>query len=242
MPGAKIPAPISWAPSQYWYVSSQSDVVVWRIPYLSKRCNRDGIDGNWSSFDVRVGTPEQLVRILPSTAASATWVVVTGGCDPPSSACSSARGGLFNFNQSSSWDDLGIGTLLLEQNLGRNETGLYGTDTLSLGLNNATGGPADTSPLSANNATGAPTLQNQIIAGIETSHYLNGIFGLSRQPMYMGNLSAPRDSFLTNLRNMNMIPSLSWAYTAGARYSMCNCADPRRPWKLNIPRINRCLW
>ena len=96
-------------------------------------------------------------------------------------------------------------TLDLEQNLGRNESGIYGTDTLSLGMNNATGGP---------------TLHNQTIAGIETSHYYTGVFGLSREPMHLDNLTSPRDSFLTSLKKLNMIPSLSWAYTAGAHYRM----------------------
>ncbi|KAL8849162.1 MAG: hypothetical protein Q9221_005839 [Calogaya cf. arnoldii] len=162
-----------------------------------------GVDGDWSSFDLRVGTPEQTVRVLPSTAGSATWVVTSGGCEPPSLECSEARGGIFTANQSSSWDELGPFTLALEQNLGRNESGTFGLDTISLGLSNDTGGP---------------TLNSQIIAGIETERWYNGILGLQQQPMNLSDFSQPQKTFLSTLREQNLIPSLSWAYTAGARY------------------------
>ncbi|KAL8904429.1 MAG: hypothetical protein Q9171_007055 [Xanthocarpia ochracea] len=175
------PSPFSWAPSQWW----------------------DGYDGQWSSFDLRVGTPEQTVRVLPSTAGSATWIVTPGGCEPPSSECSIARGGLFNQTQSSTWNDLGLFTLTLEQNLGHNESGAFGLDTISLGLSNATGGPI---------------LDSQIIAGIETERWYTGVFGLQQQPMNLTDFSQPQQSFLSALRSQNLIPSLSWAYTAGAHY------------------------
>ncbi|KAI4257853.1 MAG: hypothetical protein L6R42_005427, partial [Xanthoria sp. 1 TBL-2021] len=165
---------------------------------------RDGLDGEWSSFNLRVGTPEQTVRVLPSTAGSATWVVTPGGCEPPSSECTEARGGLFDQNQSSTWNDLGPFTLALEQNLGRNESGAFGLDTISLGLSNTTGGP---------------TLNSQIIAGIETERWYNGILGLQQEPMNLSDFSNPQPTFLSTLRAQNLIPSLSWAYTAGARYS-----------------------
>ncbi|KAL8686092.1 MAG: hypothetical protein Q9218_007354 [Villophora microphyllina] len=178
MTGAK---PFSWAPSEWW----------------------DEIDGDWSSFDLRVGTPEQTVRVLPSTAGSATWIVTIGGCEPPTSNCSTARGGLFNQNQSSTWDDLGPYTLDLEQNLNHNESAEYGLDTICLGLSNATGGPA---------------LGSQIVAGIETGHWYTGVFGLQQQPMNLSDFSHPQQSFLSSLHARNVIPSLSWAYTAGAKY------------------------
>ncbi|KAI4105400.1 MAG: hypothetical protein LQ339_003464 [Xanthoria mediterranea] len=181
MSDAKAPSPISWAPSQWW----------------------EGDDGEWSTFDLRVGSPEQNVRVLPSTAGSATWVVTPGGCDPPSSTCTEARGGIFNQNQSSTWKDLDLFTLNLEQNLNHNESGAFGLDTISLGLSNATAGP---------------TLDSQIIAGIETPHWYTAVFGLQQRPMILDEFSQPQQSFLSALRARNLIPSLSWAYTAGARY------------------------
>ncbi|KAI4248263.1 MAG: hypothetical protein L6R42_009341 [Xanthoria sp. 1 TBL-2021] len=186
---AKLPSPISWAPSQWW----------------------EGDDGEWSTFDLRVGTPEQTVRVLPSTAGSATWLVTPGGCDPPSSTCSEARAGIFNQNQSSTWKDLGLFTLGLEENLGRNDSGAFGLDTISLGLSNATGGP---------------TLDSQVIAGIETERWYTAVFGLQQQPMNLTDFSQPQQSCLSALRARNLIPSLSWAYTAGARYRMKPWTDP----------------
>ena len=173
--------------------------------------HREGDDGEWSTFHLRVGTPEQTVRVLPSTAGSATWVVTPGGCDPPSSVCSEARAGIFNQNQSTTWKDLGLFTLALEQNLGRNESGAFGLDTISLGLSNATGGP---------------TLDSQVIAGIETERWYTAVFGLQQQPMNLSDHSHPQQSFLYALRAQNRIPSLSWAYTAGARYRMKPWTDP----------------
>jgi hypothetical protein len=43
--------PFPFAPSQYW----------------------DGNDGLWSTFSIRIGTPSQEFRILPSTTAQETW-------------------------------------------------------------------------------------------------------------------------------------------------------------------------
>ncbi|KAL6716063.1 hypothetical protein ACLMJK_007025 [Lecanora helva] len=176
------PSPISWQPSESW----------------------DGDDGAWSSFFLRVGTPGQAVRVLPSTAGSVTWAVIPEGCQPQSLACSDARGGLFNVNESSSWNELGIYTLGLEQNFaGHNESGLYGLDTIGLGASNATNGPV---------------LDSQVVVGIETNHYRTGIFGLNNQPQNITNITNTYTSFLTSLRTKNLIPSLSWAYTAGAPY------------------------
>ena len=38
----------------------------------SNLCERDGDDGAWSTFDLRVRNPEQGVRVLPLTASSAS--------------------------------------------------------------------------------------------------------------------------------------------------------------------------
>lgn len=167
--------------------------------------HREGDDGEWSTFDLRVGTPEQTVRVLPSTAGSATWLVTPGGCGLPTSTCTEARADIFNQNLSSTWKDLGLFTLALEENLGRNDSGAYGLDTISLGLSNATGGP---------------TLDSQVIAGIETERWYTAVFGLQQQPMNLTDFSQPQQSFLSALRARNLIPSSSWAYTAGARYRM----------------------
>src|SRR5690349_9568931 len=59
----------------------------------------DGIDGAWSSFYVRVGDPPQAVRVLVSTTAPETAVVLPMGCPNNDSACANSRGGLFNLTK-----------------------------------------------------------------------------------------------------------------------------------------------
>ena len=172
---------------------------------------RDGIDGQWSSFSLRTGTPGQVSRVLPSTAGTAIWVISPEGCQPgPYTApgCASARGNIFHSNASKTWISQGEFTLGIELNLGPsfNLAGHYGFDTVALAEGNATGGPS---------------LDGQLVAGVGSTLYYNGIFGLNNQPNNLTVLNDPRPSYLTSLKTKNLIPSLSWAYTAGASYREC---------------------
>ncbi|KAI1116738.1 aspartic peptidase domain-containing protein [Nemania sp. NC0429] len=174
----------------------------------------EGNDGPWSTFNLRVGTPEQDVRVLVSTASPESFVVLSDyGCstsvfDVVPGNCAISRGLLFNPNQSSSWHELGLfgineNGVGLEANLGYSQRSEFATETLGLGL------------------TG-PTLENQTVAGIATAEpFYLGLFGLNNQPVNftsLGNFSSP--SFLTTLKDKGMIPSLSWSYTAGAKYRL----------------------
>ena len=98
---------------------------------------RDGDDGPWSSFPVRVGTPEQDVRVFPSTAATSTWVIQAPlGCEgwEGPTACTNARGGVFANATSSTWKDKGVYGLFVEQNLGYEVYGDYGFDNGGLNI------------------------------------------------------------------------------------------------------------
>ena len=114
-------------------------------------------------------------------------------------------------SRSNTWSPLGNYSLGIELNLGYNDPATYGTDTIALGFSNATGGPA---------------LHGQVLAGLETYDFYTGLFGLGNQPNNFtasqnnGNLANDTQvpSFLTTLKSQNLIPSLSWAYTAGAIY------------------------
>lgn len=171
----------------------------------------DGDDGPWSSFPIQIGTPPQVVKVLISTASSQTWVVSPLGCnqsDPPN--CSTSRGGVFESTSSRTWKQdngtaNGIVPLLLEANLnytGNNINGAYGYDTVTLG-----GG------------SGGPTLDQQIVASIATPEYSSlGLFGLNPSSSSLTNSSLPSPSFLSNLNDSGMIPSLTWGYTAGNQY------------------------
>ena len=157
------------------------------------------------------------MRVLISTASEVTWVVLPGGCPPGAFGnvnypnCSQSRGNLFDPSHSSSWREIGNYSLGSELNLGYDFDGTYGLDTIALGSTNLSGGP---------------TLNSQVIAGLETYDYYTGLFGLGSQPTNFSTSSSATDladatpypSFLATLKASNLIPSLSWAYTAGAPY------------------------
>lgn len=120
----------------------------------------EGNDGPWSSFDIRVGTPEQDIRVLVSTASPESLVPISPYACSTSvfatvpSGCAVSRGSLFNLNESSSW--LNVGTyginqngVGLEVNLGYSQIAQFGLEHLGIGL------------------TG-PSLDNQTVAGIAT--------------------------------------------------------------------------
>jgi hypothetical protein len=75
--------------------------------------------GIWSTFIVDVGTPPQPGRVIISTAGDETWLVTAAGC-PPSypEGCAEIRGEQFNPDNSTSWTNISLYTLALEENLG----------------------------------------------------------------------------------------------------------------------------
>ncbi|MCJ1335168.1 hypothetical protein MMC09_000434 [Bachmanniomyces sp. S44760] len=166
----------------------------------------DGNDGSWSSFSVRVGNPAQDVRVLVSTLTPETWVVAEQGCtfnDP--SSCANSRGGLFDFNSSSSWQDLQIWNLVGESNLGytqNSDVGEYGYDSLGLEVE----------------GSGGVTLDHQVVAALATKDFYLGNLGLAARPINFDNQSDPQTGFLQSLKAKNKIPSVSYGYTAGASY------------------------
>ncbi|KAL8933567.1 MAG: hypothetical protein Q9211_005710 [Gyalolechia sp. 1 TL-2023] len=182
------PTPISWPPSEYWL--------------LVDTLSRERL-GGWSSFALQIGSPAQIVRVLISTAGQATWAISSLRCPPDlPPSCSQLLGGVFNNNDSKSWDQKGFFGLGLETNLYPPDNATFGLDSVGLGLTNASG----------------PVLENQIVAALSGSTYAQGTFGLGRQPTNLSDFTDPHPSFLTSLYNKNLIPSLSWSYTAGAKY------------------------
>ncbi|OQO02313.1 hypothetical protein B0A48_11867 [Cryoendolithus antarcticus] len=182
---ATIPAPHSWQPSTNW----------------------DGNDGYWNSFIVRVGTPLQDFRILPSTAGQETWVLNPQGCvdeeHPPS--CPYVGGAIppsvgLDVNTSSTWLSNGIFTLnAQEEQFGYTGNGLYGFHTVVLGTDDR-----------------AMNLSHQVLASMADKSYLLGQFGLGPKPI--NSFNEPIPNYLTTLVNFSTIPSLSFGYTAGAAY------------------------
>ena len=154
---------------------------------------------------MRVGNPAQDVQVLPSTILRESWVISTQGCglnDP--SNCDELRGGLFNLNASTTWQDQHVWTLGTESNLGyttHQDIGDYGYDTVGI-----------SSP-----GVGGFTLNSQVVAAIFTPDFYLGYLGISPRDVDFNN--NPKPSFVGSLRNSDMIPSLSYGYTAGASYS-----------------------
>jgi hypothetical protein len=149
------------------------------------------------------------VRVLISTAATQTWVVLPQGCttsDP--SNCETSRGEFFLVNESSTWQpniaDLNnsIYNLGLEGSLGYTGNGLYGFDDVVLGWP----------------GSGGPTLKNQTVAGIATKEFYMGVFGLHPGTSNFTGWNDPIPSYMQNLRDQSLIPSISWSYTAGNQY------------------------
>ena len=164
-----------------------------------------GPDGPWSSFAIQVGTPVQTVKVLISTANDQTWVVLPQGCTPKDpSNCEISRGGFFHSEQSHSWIQNGTFSFGLESNLGYDSRAEYGFDTVALGWQGSDG----------------PSLQHQIIAGIATKDFYLGLFGVNPRPSNFTNYDDMVPSFMSNLKNKSIIPSLTYAYTSGNQYRL----------------------
>ncbi|KAF2733622.1 acid protease [Polyplosphaeria fusca] len=183
-----VPAPVVVGPSQFW----------------------DGNDGPWSSFPIQVGNHEQIVRVLPSTASTSTWVVFGEGCpDDAPSDCPDSRGKIFNPNNSLTWVPNSIFELGVEENLITwPVNGAFGFDSLTLGWQ----------------GSGIPAVEHTVIAGIgDTAFSWLGALGLNPRPTNFSGgsfINNPQTSFLSALRHQNSIPSVSWSYTAGAPYRL----------------------
>lgn len=176
--------------------------------------NRDGNDGPWSTFNVYVGTPPQSIRVLVSTYFDSIWVVsanrTQGGCSPAGSPsnCPELRGGLVNVNTSASWRDSGNYVLdYLDYSGinppdfdGMNEAADVGYDVLGFG-----------SPDSEN-----VKFKSQTITAYATDKWYLGFLGV----MGYNDSSSPTSegSMLSSLKDSGSTPSLSFAYSAGARY------------------------
>jgi hypothetical protein len=177
-----LPAPVSIAPDQNW----------------------DGIDGKWSSFTLRVGTPTQFVRTFVSFAVYQQWVVLPLGCSAAAveGDCAEARGWLFDNDTSSTWDPVGIYELLVGQNLGVYGNGIAAFDNVGLG----------------GEGEGGPTVDNTTILAYAGYQYYLGMFGINPKPSNFSAFSNPTPSLMTLLKEQRKIPSVSFGYTAGAHY------------------------
>ncbi|KAF4123774.1 Eukaryotic aspartyl protease [Geosmithia morbida] len=161
-----------------------------------------GIDGNWSTTELAIGSEHQTVDVLVSTALSELWVVGPGGCTANEPRCASHRGSLFDPSRSSRWEALGIWQLSL-QYLGIKANGEYGMDTVYIDSDALDGGEL--------------ALENTLTAVINTTNPYLGLFGLG-----INQASFDSDVITTPLisavQESKLIPSYSYGFTAGAHY------------------------
>ncbi|KAM0254394.1 hypothetical protein ACHAQJ_006863 [Trichoderma viride] len=178
-----IPSPVSVSPSQVF----------------------EGVDGPWSSFELRVGTPAQNLRILPGTSSTQTLVVLPQGCQIINiTNCANSRGELFNTTASKTWKDIGPFNLGFEDVLGFTDNGEFGYDTVGLGYL----------------GSGGPVVNHSVIAGVAGTEFYLGVLALNPRPTNFTTQNDPQQSFMQLLKNESAIPSLSYSYNAGAPYRL----------------------
>ncbi|KAK7432651.1 hypothetical protein QQZ08_000860 [Neonectria magnoliae] len=160
-----------------------------------------GIDGNWSTVTFLLGSTSQQVDVLVSTALSEFWAVGPGGCLPREPHCSAARGGIYTPQESTDWSPLGTWQLGLDY-LGYGGNGDYGQDTMDVW---------------SLNGDHSFHMTNVLMATLNTTNYLNGLFGLGITQGNFGGTVA--ESPLTQaVKEFGRIPSYSFGFTAGAHY------------------------
>ncbi|KAL8892994.1 MAG: hypothetical protein Q9192_005521, partial [Flavoplaca navasiana] len=133
--------------------------------------------------------------------------------EPSQTCCPNRRGSLFYKNISSTWQDKGLYTLDEELNLGYTGNGNFGLDTITLGYP----------------GSGGFTVEDQLLASIATQDFYIAMLGIAPRPTNLTKpdqkplLFATEDAYpslLSNLKRESKVPSISYAYTAGAKYRL----------------------
>ncbi|KAG8624898.1 hypothetical protein KVT40_006649 [Elsinoe batatas] len=162
----------------------------------------DGVDGSWSSFNIHVGTPPQYFRVFASWQGYQTWVIHPEGCAANDETCIDRRGGVFNMNNSKTWDEVGLYSLAMQQNLGLGGNAYFGYDVVGLGGAGEEG----------------PQLENSTVGDLAVYDFYMGILGLNPKPTNWTSFSNGAPSMMTQFKQKGIIPSVSFGYTAGAPY------------------------
>lgn len=115
-------------------------------------------------------------------------------------------------NESSTWsterlENGGLFTLntIPEGALGLGDNALYGFDSVRL-------------PSLTDDGEEVVVMDSQLVAGIATTDFYTGLLGLSPVSFNFTNSRDPVSSFVGSLVEQELLPSVSWGYTAGAAY------------------------
>lgn len=141
--------------------------------------------------------------MLPAINWQEIWLVDAAVCASSTpEECDDKRGNTFNYNSSSSFSNEGVFRTDLAKDLGIGSEAVYGQDTVGLGNQNS-----------------GATLERQVVVSQASDDFYLGVFGLGDQPTNFTDFNDPQPSFLTSLFDKGLIPSLSWGYHVGARWS-----------------------
>lgn len=176
-----------------------------------------GNDGPWSTFNVKIGSPPQVLEVLPASSMSVTLVVLEEGCTQSEPAtCASLRGNTLDIHSLSSWEPLTKdGSQYLFVSLPAEQPLLPYQIPSQVSVNTlvldwwGNVSAADLTPL-----------EGQLIAGYAATEPYLGFLGLSGWPATPVTGSISYDSPLRSLHNRSVPPRLTWAYTAGAWYEV----------------------
>ncbi|KAL1625497.1 hypothetical protein SLS56_007319 [Neofusicoccum ribis] len=116
--------------------------------------------------------------------------------------CEDSRGGMYARDNSSDYVDDSPYALHIDDNLGYSGvSGQFGFDTVGLGYRGDGG-----------------TVNHQVVASIGRPEWWFGVLPLNPRPTNLSDINNPQNSLLQSLKNGHNISSLSWGYTAGAKY------------------------
>lgn len=179
--------------------------------------NWRGNDGKWSTFFINVGDKDnngggQNFEILPSTHSGVTILPLkaswcTGDC-PEDRGVGTVKGVQMEGvkTDASTWNNAGtydIATPDWWQNKSDTPGGLYGLEFVGIGQASSQSYIA----------------KNMYIAGTTSKDFYIGQFGLGVGATNVGKGNGNVQSILATFQNESTIPSVSYGYTAGAKYS-----------------------
>lgn len=221
------------------------------VPFLVSPTGRfDGNDGNWSTFDLKVGSPNQEFRVLVSTSGEISWLPSAAGCVATSESgplppnCPDLRGvdssaagaSLTGYNDTISTSKSPVGTDQIPLNADLTFDEAFGSE-----YNISATILQDNFQLASGLGSGVQPIQHEaVFAEVTPFDLFTGSLGLG-----VGNVTNQIKStptFLESLVQAGTIPSRSWGYTAGASYSMLLCARHQLISTPLMGRLRRQWW
>lgn len=131
--------------------------------------------------------------------------MTTKGCELSNASCSESRGGIFAPNLSLTYIPVGIYRLPTFEEAYVGQSGYADT-------------AIDTVQFTPSNGANNISVKKQCVSGIADESFWHGTFPLSPRRVQLTSPSRDYPSLLQSLVDESIIPSLSWAYTAGAYY------------------------